>query len=222
MWASYVAISGYDGPLVTSFSFGDSADMATNSANWSCLGRSGRRRLCCRSLKRTKSRRLGLATDSWCSVATGARWRSCTTWVRVGPLSSVDDAFAWDEEEGDGRDLGGCRRTPSSPAVPRLGLDFSEDSRWCSNDSEGFGRPADAGSGRQQSGAWAGFAGWLLNRILARSGQPIGHPTFVPAERRGGHPAGCHDRRCAAGATRSTRGGVTQLAAAGSGAARAG
>jgi len=28
MWASYVAGSGYDGPLVTAFAFGDSAEMA--------------------------------------------------------------------------------------------------------------------------------------------------------------------------------------------------
>src|SRR5690242_18736351 len=28
MWASYVADSGYDGPLVTAFAFGDSAEMA--------------------------------------------------------------------------------------------------------------------------------------------------------------------------------------------------
>ena len=28
MWASYVAGSGYDGPLVTAFAFGDSAELA--------------------------------------------------------------------------------------------------------------------------------------------------------------------------------------------------
>jgi len=28
MWASYVADSGYDGPLVTAFAFGDSAELA--------------------------------------------------------------------------------------------------------------------------------------------------------------------------------------------------
>lgn len=28
MWSSYVADSGYDGPLVTAFAFGDSAELA--------------------------------------------------------------------------------------------------------------------------------------------------------------------------------------------------
>jgi uncharacterized protein YhfF len=41
--------------------------------------------------------------DHWVVVDGAGRPRAvlCTTDVRVGPLSSVDDAFAWDEGEGD-------------------------------------------------------------------------------------------------------------------------
>jgi hypothetical protein len=31
MWAAYVADSGYDGPLVTAYAFGDAAELATSS-----------------------------------------------------------------------------------------------------------------------------------------------------------------------------------------------
>ena len=66
-------------------------------------------------------------------IATDGRGRARavlqTTDVRVGPLSSVDDAFAWDEGEGD-------RTRPSWLAdheayfrrhLPTLGLDFEPD-----------------------------------------------------------------------------------------------
>ncbi len=53
-----------------------------------------------------------LQAESLAAPTAGDRWIACdgtgtprivirTTWVRVGPLSSVDEAFAWDEGEGD-------------------------------------------------------------------------------------------------------------------------
>ena len=78
------------------------------------------------------------------SVATDGRGKARavlrTTDVRVGPLSSVDDAFAWDEGEGD--------RTRASwiedhenfflRYLPTIGVEF--DSTWppCSNGSRSF------------------------------------------------------------------------------------
>ena len=46
---------------------------------------------------------LPLVGDHWAVVDGAGRPRAvlCTTEVRVGPLSSVDDAFAWAEGEGD-------------------------------------------------------------------------------------------------------------------------
>ena len=52
-----------------------------------------------------------------------------TTDVRVGPLSSVDDAFAWDEGEGD-RTRDGWLRDHTGyfeRALPPMGLVFAPD-----------------------------------------------------------------------------------------------
>jgi uncharacterized protein YhfF len=52
-----------------------------------------------------------------------------TTDVRVGPLSSVDEAFAWDEGEGDRTREGWLRdhTTYFQRALPPLGLAFDPD-----------------------------------------------------------------------------------------------
>ncbi|GAA1923489.1 ASCH domain-containing protein [Nocardioides marmoribigeumensis] len=101
-WASYVSASGYDGPLVTSYAFGDSPELADE------LGE-----LVLHGPKRATAE-LAQAfggdgdpmpqVDDRCVVLDGAGRPLAvvrTTDVRVGPLSSVDDAFAWDEGEGD-------------------------------------------------------------------------------------------------------------------------
>jgi uncharacterized protein YhfF len=102
MWASYVATSGYDGPLVTAFAFGDSPELADELG---LLVLHGPKRATAgmveafeaegEPLPRVGDRCIVLAGDG--SPLGVLR----TTDVRVGPLSSVDDAFAWDEGEGD-------------------------------------------------------------------------------------------------------------------------
>lgn len=130
MWASYVATSGYDGPLVTSFAFGDSAQMADELAR---LVLYGPKRATAGLLRQFEADGEPLPRVGDRCVVLGGDGRPlavvCTTWVRVGPLSSVDDAFAWDEGEGD--------RTRSwwlqahtrffTRRCQRLGVDFRED-----------------------------------------------------------------------------------------------
>ena len=102
MWASYVADGGYDGPLVMAFGFGDSAEMADELG---LLVLHGPKRATAglvqafvaedEPLPRVGDRCLVLGGDGRPLAIV------CTTDVRVGPLSSVDDRFAWDEGEGD-------------------------------------------------------------------------------------------------------------------------
>ena len=102
MWSSYVAASAYDGPLVTAFAFGDSAEMADELG---LLVLHGPKRATAglrasfdaddEPLPRVGDRCLVLGGDGRPLAVI------CTTDVRVGPLSSVDDTFAWDEGEGD-------------------------------------------------------------------------------------------------------------------------
>ncbi len=102
LWSSYVGASGYDGPLVTSFAFGDSAEMADELGDLVLHG--------------PKRATAGLLADyeadgealpqvgEHCVVVGGDGLPLAvvrTTEVRVGPLSTVDEAFAWDEGEGD-------------------------------------------------------------------------------------------------------------------------
>jgi uncharacterized protein YhfF len=102
MWAAYVAASGFDGPLASSFAFGDSAEMADELG---ALVVHGPKRATAslvaafhaegETLPQVGDRSMVLGGDG--SPLAVVR----TTEVRFGPLSSVDDAFAWDEGEGD-------------------------------------------------------------------------------------------------------------------------
>ena len=83
--ASYVADSGYRGPLVTAFAFGDSAELADELG---LLVLHGPKRATAELVQAFSAQDEPLAIVR-------------TTDVRVGPLSSVDDRFAWDEDEGD-------------------------------------------------------------------------------------------------------------------------
>ena len=83
--ASYVADSGYRGPLVTAFAFGDSAELADELG---LLVLHGPKRATAELVQAFSAQDEPLAIVR-------------TTDVRVGPLSSVDDRFAWDEGEGD-------------------------------------------------------------------------------------------------------------------------
>jgi uncharacterized protein YhfF len=104
-WATYVAASGVTGQPLEAFAFGDSVEMADELADLVLTG--------------TKRATAGAADDYAAHAPTdGAQPQAgdhsvvlrgdgtpvaviCTTEVRVGPLSSVDEQFAWDEGEGE-------------------------------------------------------------------------------------------------------------------------
>jgi uncharacterized protein YhfF len=102
MWASYVADSGYDGPLVTAYAFGDSAEMADELG---LLVLHGPKRATAELVQAfaTQDEPMPRAGDRCLVLGGDGRPLAIvrTTDVRVGPLSSVDDRFAWDEGEGD-------------------------------------------------------------------------------------------------------------------------
>jgi hypothetical protein len=80
MWASYVADSGYDGPLVTAFAFGDSAELADELG---LLVLHGPKRATAELVQAfvAQDEPLPRAGDRWtgasCSAAMAGRWRSC-------------------------------------------------------------------------------------------------------------------------------------------------
>jgi uncharacterized protein YhfF len=102
MWASYVADSGYDGPLVTAFAFGDSAELADELG---LLVLHGPKRATAELVQAFAAQDEPVPRAGDRCLVLGGDGRPLaivrTTDVRVGPLSSVDDRFAWDEGEGD-------------------------------------------------------------------------------------------------------------------------
>jgi uncharacterized protein YhfF len=104
-WASYVAVTGVRGEPLEAFAFGDSAEMADDLADLVLAG-----------IKRATA---GAAAEYSAGAATGGAQPQVgdhsvvlrgdgtpvavirTTDVRMGPLSSVDEQFAWDEGEGE-------------------------------------------------------------------------------------------------------------------------
>ncbi len=101
-WERFLSHAGEDGLFSDVACFGDSAEMADELLD---LVINGDKRATAGSMLEYEDE--GLATP-----AAGDRWIACdgtgtpravlrTTEVRVGPLSSVDEAFAWDEGEGD-------------------------------------------------------------------------------------------------------------------------
>ena len=101
-WASYVQATGYDGPLVTAYSFGDSAEMADELGQ---LVLHGPKRATAGLEQEFEASGDPLPEVGDRCVICGGDGRPLavvrTSDVRVGPLSSVDDRFAWDEGEGD-------------------------------------------------------------------------------------------------------------------------
>jgi uncharacterized protein YhfF len=102
MWASYVAASGYEGPLVTAFAFGDSAELA-DELGLLVLRGPKRATAGLRDAFEAEGEPLPGIGDRCIVLGGDGRPLAVvsTTDVRVGPLSSVDDHFAWDEGEGD-------------------------------------------------------------------------------------------------------------------------
>lgn len=101
-WERYLAHAGEGGLYSDVACFGDSAEMADQLLD---LVINGEKRATTGSILEYQDE--GITTPS-----PGDRWIACdgtgtpravlrTTEARVGPLSSVDEAFAWDEGEGD-------------------------------------------------------------------------------------------------------------------------
>ena len=104
-WAAYVAATGVSGEPLEAFGFGDSAEMADELADLVLAG--------------TKRATVGAVAEYAVDAATDGAQPQVgdhsvvlrgdgtpiavirTTNVRVGPLSSVDEQFAWDEGEGE-------------------------------------------------------------------------------------------------------------------------
>lgn len=102
IWASYVADTGYDGPLVTAYAFGDSAEMADELGQ---LVLHGPKRATAGLLQDFEAEDEPMPQVGDRCIVLGGDGRPLavvrTTDVRVGPLASVDERFAWDEGEGD-------------------------------------------------------------------------------------------------------------------------
>ena len=100
-WAEFGAATGEPGEPADVFSFGDSAAMADELAD---LVLAGTKRATAGALVDYADEGSVPAVGDLAVVVRGDGSPVAvvqTTQVRVGPLTSVDDAFAWDEGEGD-------------------------------------------------------------------------------------------------------------------------
>ncbi|SER34702.1 GNAT family N-acetyltransferase [Microlunatus flavus] len=100
-WSSFCAQTGRTGEPADVFAFGDSASMADELAD---LVLAGTKRATAGALTDHTDEGFVPAVGDHAVVVRGDGSPAAvlrTTEVRVGPLSSVDDAFAWDEGEGD-------------------------------------------------------------------------------------------------------------------------
>jgi uncharacterized protein YhfF len=103
-WRSFKRAHGLDDSLelADAFQFGDSYELANELAD---LVVNGPKRATCGSIAEleTMNEPMPEVGDHWIVCDGSGRPVAVirTTDVRVGPLSSVDDEFAWDEGEGD-------------------------------------------------------------------------------------------------------------------------
>ncbi len=102
MWAAYRRHAGLAHDAFEIFSFGDSSSMATALVD---LVVAGRKRATASLARWYEAAGPGAPVPGGLSVVLDGQGRPrCiirTTELRIGPLSSVDDRFAWDEGEGD-------------------------------------------------------------------------------------------------------------------------
>jgi uncharacterized protein YhfF len=110
--------------------FGDSAELADELLD---LVLHGSKRATAGSLAALEQagEALPVVGDLWIAADASGRPRAvlCTTELRTGPLSSVDDAFAWDEGEGD-RSRSMWLRDHEAffrRQLPTLGIEFDPD-----------------------------------------------------------------------------------------------
>jgi uncharacterized protein YhfF len=130
MRASYVADSGYDGPLVTAFAFGGSAALA---GELGLLVLHGPKRATAELVRAFAARDEPLPRAGGRCLVPGGDGRPLaivrTTDVRAGPLSPAGGRFARDEGEGD-RTRAWWLDAPTrffSRQCTAMGLTFSDD-----------------------------------------------------------------------------------------------
>ena len=103
-WRSFKQMHGLDDSLefADAFQFGDSFELANELAD---LVVNGPKRATCGTIAELEAANEAVPAvgDYWVACDGSGRPAAIirTTDVRVGPLSSVDDRFAWDEGEGD-------------------------------------------------------------------------------------------------------------------------
>jgi len=118
MWASYVADSGYGGSLVTAFAFGDSAELADGLG---LLVRHGPKRATAELVQAFVAQDEPLPRVGGRCLVLGGDGRPLaivrTTDVRVGPLSSAEDASRGTKARVTERGPGGWTRTRASSTV---------------------------------------------------------------------------------------------------------
>jgi uncharacterized protein YhfF len=130
MWTEFAAARGLGGAPHDEFAFGDSEALADELAE---LVASGPKRATAGLLADYEADGEPVPEPGAYSVVLDGRGDAVavirTTEVRVGPLSTVDEGFAWDEGEGD-RTLGSWLRAHTAFFTRRcaeLGLAFSAD-----------------------------------------------------------------------------------------------
>jgi len=100
-WSSFTSATGVDGEPTDVYAFGDSAKMADDLA---ALVRQGTKRATAASERELADGGIEVGVGFHSVIVDGSGRPVCvvrTTDVRRGPLSSVDEAFAWDEGEGE-------------------------------------------------------------------------------------------------------------------------
>jgi uncharacterized protein YhfF len=132
LFAEYAAAAGLppDAAFDEAFSFGDSAEMADQLA---LLVRDGPKRATAGLVAEMEALGAPMPQAGGHSVVLDGRGEAVcvirTTETRIGPLASVDDAFAWDEGEGDRTRadwLDGHLRA-FARSCARLGIAWSDD-----------------------------------------------------------------------------------------------
>jgi uncharacterized protein YhfF len=130
MWTEFAAAHGLGAAPHDEFAFGDSEALADELAE---LVASGPKRATAGLLADYEADGDPVPEPGAYSVVLDGRGQGVavirTTEVRVGPLSTVDEAFAWDEGEGD-RTLASWLRDHTAFFTRRcveLGLEFSDE-----------------------------------------------------------------------------------------------
>ena len=133
-WERFLASLGAEAELIPRFTyvgpFGDTVELADELVD---LVLHGPKRATAGSVVESEAGgdAIAVVDDRWIACDGAGRPRAVlrTTEVRIGPLSSVDDAFAWDEGEGDRTRADWLRGHTAyfARALPRIGEVFHDE-----------------------------------------------------------------------------------------------